>query len=29
MLPGKGRPAPPKALDQVEARAWNDVIDAD
>ena len=28
MLPGKGRPAPPKALDQVEARAWNDVIDA-
>ena len=28
MLPGKGRPAPPKVLDQVEARAWNDVIDA-
>ncbi len=28
MLPGKGRPAPPTALDQVEARAWNDVIDA-
>ena len=28
MLPGKGRPAPPKALDQVEARAWNDVVDA-
>jgi hypothetical protein len=28
MLPGKGRPAPPKALDQVEARAWNDIIDA-
>jgi hypothetical protein len=28
MLPGKGRPAPPKALDQTEARAWNDVIDA-
>ena len=28
MLPGEGRPAPPKALDQVEARAWNDVIDA-
>jgi hypothetical protein len=28
MLPGKGRPEPPKALDQVEARAWNDIIDA-
>jgi hypothetical protein len=28
MLPGKGRPAPPKALDQVEARAWNDIVDA-
>ena len=28
MVPGKGRPEPPKALDQVEARAWNDVIDA-
>jgi hypothetical protein len=28
MLPGKGRPEPPKALDQNEARAWNDVIDA-
>ena len=28
MLPGKGRPEPPKALDQIEARAWNDVIDA-
>ena len=27
-LPGKGRPEPPKALDQIEARAWNDVIDA-
>ena len=27
MLPGKGRPEPPKALDQIEARAWNDVID--
>jgi hypothetical protein len=25
---GKGRPEPPKALDQTEARAWNDVIDA-
>jgi hypothetical protein len=28
MLPGKGRPAPPKELDQIEARVWNDVIDA-
>ena len=28
LLPGKGRPEPPKALDQIEARAWNDVIDA-
>ena len=28
MLPGKGRPEPPKALDQIEARAWNDVVDA-
>jgi hypothetical protein len=28
MLPGKGRPTPPKALDQIEARAWNDVVDA-
>ena len=28
MVPGKGRPEPPKALDQIEARAWNDVIDA-
>jgi hypothetical protein len=28
MLPGKGRPQPPKALDQVEARAWNDIVDA-
>jgi hypothetical protein len=27
-LPGKGRPEPPKALDQIEARAWNDVVDA-
>ena len=27
LLPGKGRPEPPKALDQIEARAWNDVID--
>ena len=28
LVPGKGRPEPPKALDQIEARAWNDVIDA-
>ena len=28
LVPGKGRPEPPKALDQVEARAWNDVVDA-
>jgi hypothetical protein len=28
LVPGKGRPEPPKELDQVEARAWNDVIDA-
>jgi hypothetical protein len=28
MVPGRGRPEPPKALDMVEARAWNDVIDA-
>jgi hypothetical protein len=28
MVPGKGRPEPPKALDPIEARAWNDVIDA-
>jgi hypothetical protein len=28
MLPGRGRPAPPKALDQIEARAWNDIVDA-
>jgi hypothetical protein len=28
LVPGKGRPEPPKALDQTEARAWNDVIDA-
>ena len=27
-LPGRGRPEPPKALDQAEARAWNDVVDA-
>jgi hypothetical protein len=28
LVPGKGRPEPPKVLDQTEARAWNDVIDA-
>ena len=28
MVPGRGRPEPPKALDPTEARAWNDVIDA-
>ena len=28
LLPGEGRPEPPKALGQIEARAWNDVIDA-
>ncbi len=28
MLPGKGRPEPPKALDPIEARAWNDIVDA-
>jgi hypothetical protein len=28
MLPGRGRPPPPKALDQTEARAWNDIVDA-
>ena len=28
LVPGKGRPEPPKALDQIEARAWNDVVDA-
>ena len=28
LLPGKGRPEPPKALDGAEARAWRDVIDA-
>jgi hypothetical protein len=26
LVPGRGRPEPPKALDQVEARAWNDVV---
>jgi hypothetical protein len=28
MLPGKGRPEPPAELDQAEARAWRDVVDA-
>ena len=28
LLPGRGRPEPPKALDQIEARAWNDIVDA-
>jgi hypothetical protein len=28
LVPGKGRPPPPRILDQTEARAWNDVIDA-
>jgi hypothetical protein len=28
MVPGRGRPEPPKALDQTEARAWNDIVDA-
>jgi hypothetical protein len=28
LVPGRGRPEPPKALDQAEARAWNDVVDA-
>jgi hypothetical protein len=28
MLPGKGRPAPPKALDLMERRAWRDIVDA-
>jgi hypothetical protein len=28
LVPGNGRPEPPKALDQAEARAWNDVVDA-
>ena len=28
LVPGKGRPEPPKTLDPVEARAWNDTIDA-
>jgi hypothetical protein len=28
LVPGKGRPAAPKELDQIEARAWNDVVDS-
>jgi hypothetical protein len=28
LIPGKGRPPPPRILDQVEARAWNDVVDS-
>jgi hypothetical protein len=28
LVPGKGRPEPPKALDPIEARAWHDVVDA-
>ena len=28
MVPGRGRPEPPRILDQIEAQAWNDVIDA-
>jgi hypothetical protein len=28
LVPGKGRPEAPKTLDPVEARAWNDTIDA-
>jgi hypothetical protein len=28
LIPGKGRPEPPKGLDSIESRAWNDVIDA-
>jgi hypothetical protein len=28
MIPGKGRSPPPRILDQTEARAWNDIIDA-
>ena len=28
LVPRKGRPEPPKALDQAEARAWNDVVEA-
>jgi hypothetical protein len=28
LKPGKGRPEPPKDLDPIEARAWNDAIDS-
>jgi hypothetical protein len=28
LIPGKGRPEPPKDLEPAEARAWNDIIDA-
>jgi hypothetical protein len=28
LVPGKGRPVPPRDLDQAEARAWRDVVDA-
>src|SRR5580700_5744987 len=28
LVPGKGRPGPPKELDLVERRAWNDVVDS-
>jgi hypothetical protein len=28
LIPGKGRPEPPKDLKPAEARAWNDIIDA-
>ena len=28
MVPGRGRPEPPRVLDQIEARAWNDIVDA-
>jgi hypothetical protein len=28
MMPGGGRPEPPAALDELEARIWRDVVDA-
>lgn len=28
LIPGKGRPEPPRALDPIEARAFRDVVDA-
>jgi hypothetical protein len=28
LLPGKGRPEPPKTLDPIEAQAWHDVVDS-